>query len=309
MQIDKLIVISVGELAGISPNIIILSVQQNHPNFIVFADKNALLERAKLLNLTLTITNIPTTKAGELCVLHHPSPVKTTAGKLNPENSHYVLECLTKAANYCIKHKLPLLTLPIHKSAINQAGISFSGHTEYLANLSNTKKVVMLLKCDKLSVALATTHLPLKNVSQNITKKSLQQIINIIHTSYPKHKIITLGLNPHAGEDGFLGDEEITTINPAVQAMQKNGINITQAIPADTAFSPKNMRKNTIFLAMYHDQGLSVLKTLCFHNAVNITLGLPFYRISVDHGSALHLAHTTKINMGSFKTALKEIMG
>ena len=307
------IALSIGELAGIGPNIALMHIQHTHAPLVAFADREALAKRAELLGLPVIFTDTVTTEAGKLCVHHIPSNITVTPGNPHPDNAEYVLSCLRAATEFCLQTGAPLLTLPLHKGVINKAGISFSGHTEYLADITHTKKVVMLLKCKQLAVALATTHVPLSMVSEHITSDSLSEIMHIIHYSFNQYyhtypAIMTLGLNPHAGEDGYLGREELEVINPTILKMQQQGINITGAIPADTAFSQENMKHYDVFLAMYHDQGLSVLKTLCFNNAVNITLGLPIHRVSVDHGTAFDLAHTTNIHLGSFAAALNEVI-
>jgi 4-hydroxythreonine-4-phosphate dehydrogenase len=301
----NIIAFTPGEPAGIGPNLAIINAQQHHPNFLVFADPDALVQRAKLLNLPLKIVEEPTTNAQELCVY----PVRTTnqvvAGKLDVENANYVLNTIGQATTYCLNNRTPLLTGPIHKGIINQSGIPFSGHTEYLAQLSGVHKTVMMLATDSLKVALATTHLPLKDVSSAITKELLTEVIEIINTELHNPNISVLGLNPHAGEGGYLGDEEITIINPLIKELNARGFKLTGTTPADTAFTPDNLQEIDVVLAMYHDQGLPVLKTLGFKKSVNITLGLPFRRVSVDHGTALNLAHsTTRISLGSLHTAI-----
>lgn len=301
------IAFTTGESAGIGPNIAIIHAQKKHKNLITFADPDMLLQRAKLLKLTLKIKENLTTKAGELCVYPILSTKKTIAGKLNVENSPYVLESIKQATKYCIDNNLPLLTAPIHKGIINQFGIKFSGHTEYLAQLSGVQKTVMMLTTKGLNVALATTHLPLKEVSKNITKDSLMTTIAIINRSLDNPLISVLGLNPHAGENGYLGSEELEIINPMIKEMQNQGVSIKGTIPADTAFTPENLAGVGVVLAMYHDQGLPVLKTLGFKKSVNVTLGLPFMRVSVDHGTALDLAHSTNLSLGSFNTAIEYI--
>ncbi|HIG88997.1 MAG TPA: 4-hydroxythreonine-4-phosphate dehydrogenase PdxA, partial [Candidatus Thioglobus sp.] len=199
---------------------------------------------------------------------------------------------------------------PVHKGVINQAGIEFTGHTEYLAKISHVKQTVMMLATEGLSVALATTHLPLSKVANHIQSNSLSKTINIIHQSLlnqgiDKPSILICGLNPHAGEGGYLGSEEIEIINPLINKLNQQGYHLIGSVPADTAFTPDSLEGIDVVLCMYHDQGLPVLKTLGFKKAVNITLGLPFIRTSVDHGTALKLAGTGNISLGSFNTALE----
>jgi 4-hydroxythreonine-4-phosphate dehydrogenase len=304
---QKITTLTTGEPAGIGINLTIMNAQKQHLNFLTFADPDVLISRAKFLNLDLKITEKPTIKAGELCVYPIKTKAKVVAGQLNTENADYVLETIKQATNYCLKNNTALLTAPIHKGIINQSGVKFSGHTEYLAELSGVKKTVMMLATSGLKVALATTHLPLKDVSKNITKQSLIEVITIIDKELNNPKISVLGLNPHAGEDGYLGDEEIKIINPLIKELNKKGFKLKGTIPADTAFTKNNLVDTDVVLAMYHDQGLPVLKTLGFKKSINITLGLPFTRVSVDHGTALNLATSKNlkdISLGSFETAI-----
>ena len=205
-----------------------------------------------------------------------------------------------------------VVTGPVHKGIINKAGIPFSGHTEFFAHQSNTMDVVMLLSTSGLNVALATTHIPLEFVSRAITRDRLHKVIHIIHTDFKlkfglqKPRIFVCGLNPHAGEDGHIGKEEIITIVPALNELREQGIDITGPLPADTIFQPKYLEQADVVLAMYHDQGLPVLKYKGFGASVNITLGLPFIRTSVDHGTALDLAGTDNIDAGSFRVAIEK---
>ena len=222
----------------------------------------------------------------------------------------YVLETVKQATNDCLNGNCDgLLTGPINKGVINESGIEFTGHTEFLAKLTKTNKTVMLLATDQLKVALATTHLPLTEVASNITRESLSQVISIIHSDFKylgvkKPKILVCGLNPHAGENGYLGDEEKTIISPVIKELNKIGYNLIGPVPADTAFTHESLNNVDVILAMYHDQGLPVLKAQGFKKAANITLGLPFFRTSVDHGTAIELAGTGNISLGSFNTAL-----
>jgi 4-hydroxythreonine-4-phosphate dehydrogenase len=201
------------------------------------------------------------------------------------------------------------LTGPVNKGVINESGIDFTGHTEFLAKLTETSKTVMLLATDQLKVALATTHLPLTEVANNITRESLSEVISIIHNDFKylgvkKPKILVCGLNPHAGENGYLGNEEKTIISPVIKELNKVGYDLIGPVPADTAFTHESLNNVDVVLAMYHDQGLPVLKAQGFKKAANITLGLPFFRTSVDHGTAIELAGTGNISLGSFNTAL-----
>jgi len=300
-----------GEPSGIGPDIAIIYAQkQRGQDLQIYCDPDVLIHRAKTLNLPITLTEKPTKKAGEMFVYPIRAKSKVVPGKLNPDNSEYVLSLLQQSTQDCLNHQSSgILTGPVNKAIINEAGIKFSGHTEYFAELSNTPKTVMLLATSKLMVALATTHLALKDVPKNITKTSLIEVITIVNNSLKllsieKPKILVCGLNPHAGENGYLGNEEITTISPVVQSLNKQNFNLIGPVPADTAFTEDSLQNIDVVLAMYHDQGLPVLKASGFKNAANITLGLPFIRTSVDHGTALNLAGTGKISLGSFGCAL-----
>ena len=300
-----------GEPSGIGPDIALIHAQRDRKeSLIVYCDPDVLINRAKQLNLPIFLKEHETRKASELSIV----PIKTAAmvetGVLNTKNVNYVLELIRKATDDCLdKNCSGILTGPINKAVINQSGIQFSGHTEYFAELTKTPKTVMLLATDQLRVALATTHLALNDVSKNITQESLSSVITIINNDLKyfgitRPRILVCGLNPHAGENGYLGNEEIETITPVINKMNKLGFDLIGPVPADTAFTPDSLENIDVVLAMYHDQGLPVLKAKGFKNAANITLGLPFIRTSVDHGTALDLAGTGNISLGSFNTAL-----
>ena len=312
------LLITPGDPAGIGPDITLAVAQQNFDAEIsVIADPDLLAERAQLLGLQIQLNifdTLPTTVnrhiAGQLNVLPIKLATPSIAGELNSENSLYVLDCLTLAAKYCMNNEASaMVTGPVHKGIINEAGISFTGHTEFLANLSNSKPI-MMLATESLRVALATTHLPLSKVSQAITTESLNYIISALNNFLLKRcniknpNILICGLNPHAGEDGHLGMEEIEIIEPAIQHCKQQGLNITGPTPADTAFTTSSLAHADAVLAMYHDQGLPVLKHTGFGKAVNMTLGLPFIRTSVDHGTALNLAGSGKANINSMLAAI-----
>ncbi|EEQ17049.1 4-hydroxythreonine-4-phosphate dehydrogenase [Yersinia intermedia ATCC 29909] len=284
---------------------------------MVCADPALLLARASQLNLPLQLREYQPGKpalaqlAGTLTIL----PVKTATavipGKLDVQNSHYVVETLAKACDGAISGEFSaLVTGPVQKSIINDAGIPFIGHTEFFADRSLCPRVVMMLATEELRVALATTHLPLLAVPGAITQASLHEVITILDNDLKtkfgisQPQIYVCGLNPHAGEGGHMGHEEIDTIIPALDALRQKGINLIGPLPADTLFQPKYLQHADAVLAMYHDQGLPVLKYQGFGRAVNITLGLPFIRTSVDHGTALELAATGSADVGSFITAL-----
>lgn len=313
--------ITPGEPAGIGPDLIIQHVQQKQEHELVcIADSNMLQIRAEKLGLPLTIhpydaNNIQPHAASHLTVIEEPLNNVSVCGIAVKENARSQLNALKRAVSGCMSGEFSaLITGPMHKGIINDAGIPFTGHTEYLAQLSNTKKVVMMLAAPKskyqLRVALATTHLPLAKVSDAITQSSLEEIITILNHDMKKYfdlkkpKILICGLNPHAGEDGHLGMEEIETIIPIIKKLKHEGLNLEGPLPADTLFTERYLEDADAVLAMYHDQGLPVLKHVGFGEAVNITLGLPFIRTSVDHGTAFDLAGTGKANVGSLKAAL-----
>jgi 4-hydroxythreonine-4-phosphate dehydrogenase len=313
----KRIALTTGEPAGIGLDISLKIAQLNfNADIVAFADPDILQQRAKLLGLDIILDvadkhKISQHQAGILKV----KPIKVIQDviprKLNLANASYVLETISMATKACLKHEFDaLVTAPIHKGIINKAGFNFTGHTEFLAELSNAKQVVMMLATSKLRVALVTTHLPLKNVSKTITKEHLIKVIHILNQDLIKYfaiqkpKILVCGLNPHAGEDGYLGKEEIEIINPVLEQLRKEDLDLIGAVPADTAFINENLAKVDVVLSMYHDQGLPVLKQQGFGKAVNITLGLPFLRISVDHGTALDLVGTDKANINSLYNAI-----
>lgn len=314
----KRIVITPGEPAGIGPDICLsLASYTAEHELLLIADPELIKQRAKLCRTNVDIEIVdPNTppapaKPGQLkllpVALHHA----VTPGTLNKSNASYVLETLKIATQLCLKGKADaLVTGPVQKSVINEAGIPFTGHTEFLAELSHTAQVVMMLAIPGLRIALATTHLPLAQVAENITPEKLEQVIRILHGSLKNDfgitqpEIMVCGLNPHAGEDGHLGDEEIRIIKPVMEKLKKEHLHLTGPAPADTAFVKSGIEKYDAFLAMYHDQGLPVLKHLGFGKAVNITLGLPFIRTSVDHGTALALAGSGKADANSLHYAI-----
>ena len=306
-----LIAFTPGEPSGIGPDIAIIYAQKEQKeNLLVYCDPDVLIDRAKKLNLPITLTESESKNPSELSIYPIKTSNKVFPGKLDPSNAAYVLETVKQATNDCLNGNCDgLLTGPINKGVINESGIEFTGHTEFLAKLTKTNKTVMLLATDQLKVALATTHLPLTEVASNITRESLSQVISIIHSDFKylgvkKPKILVCGLNPHAGENGYLGDEEKTIISPVIKELNKVGYDLIGPVSADTAFTHESLNNVDVVLAMYHDQGLPVLKAQGFKKAANITLGLPFFRTSVDHGTAIELAGTGNISLGSFNTAL-----
>ncbi|MEO1943480.1 MAG: 4-hydroxythreonine-4-phosphate dehydrogenase PdxA [Candidatus Thioglobus sp.] len=301
-----------GDPAGIGPDLaVIYSQKVNRQSLLVFTDPDLLTDRAKILNLPINIVDSDNTyRPGDICVYPVYTRTKAVCGELDSSNSQFVLDTLNEATKHCLgSNSEALVTGPISKEIINASGIDFSGHTEYLAKLTCTKKTVMMLATEGLRVALATTHIALKDVPKNITHSSLRDTISIVNKSMIKFginnpTILVCGLNPHAGEGGYLGSEEIEIINPLINELNSKGYNLIGSVPADTAFTAKSLEGVDVVLSMFHDQGLPVLKTLGFNNAVNITLGLPFIRTSVDHGTALNLAGTGNINLGSMKEAI-----
>jgi 4-hydroxythreonine-4-phosphate dehydrogenase len=291
-----------------------LAQQNIDANITIIGDKDTLAARAQQLNIDVNLlpytpTNSQSGKS--ISVLHLPAAEKVIAGTLNANNSPYVLNTLSTAIEGCQNnHFDAIVTAPVHKGIINEAAIAFTGHTEYLAKLTNTPQVVMMLVGGGLRVALATTHLPLSKVAEAITKESLEKTIRILHADLTSKfnisnpRILVAGLNPHAGEGGYLGGEEITTINPVLETLRKEGMQLIGALPADTLFTQHHLQDADAVLAMYHDQGLPVLKYTSFGKGVNVTLGLPIIRTSVDHGTALDLAGTGNIKLGSMLAAL-----
>lgn len=312
------IVITPGEPAGIGPDLVAMLAQQTYPvELVICADPALLTSRAQLLHLPLRLhayqPNQPVTlrPSGELTVLAIAAPAPVVAGELNATNSDYVIATLIRACEGCLSGEFAaLLTGPVHKGIINDSGLSFSGHTEFFAQRSGLERVVMMLATESLRVALATTHLPLLAVPGAITCQSLHQVITIlVHELRQKFGITqpciyVCGLNPHAGEGGYMGREEIEVITPALNTLRTKGYNLIGPLPADTLFQQKYLQHADTVLTMYHDQGLPVLKYQGFGRAVNITLGLPFIRTSVDHGTALELAGSGQADAGSIKTAL-----
>ena len=312
------VVITPGEPAGIGPDLVIQLAQRDWPlELVVCADGRLLTERATLLGLPLTLLPYSPEKpaapqrAGTLTLLPVALHTEVTPGTLNVENGRYVVETLARACDGCLNGEFSaLVTGPVHKGIINDAGVAFTGHTEFFEERAGAPKVVMMLATEELRVALATTHLPLKAVSDAITPDLLREVITILHDDLQNKfglaepHVLVCGLNPHAGEGGHMGTEEIDTIIPVLEELRAKGMNLSGPLPADTLFQPKYLDHADAVLAMYHDQGLPVLKYQGFGRGVNITLGLPFIRTSVDHGTALELAGQGKADVGSFITAL-----
>ena len=304
-----------GEPAGIGPDLCVALSHQTLPcRLTVLGDVDVLRARARQLGITLnciTGDTIPPHQTGALHVQHLPVAAPVTAGRLDARNGAHVLALLEAAAAGCMSGRYQaMITAPVHKGVINDAGFAFTGHTEYLAARSGVHKVVMMLAGDTLRVALATTHLPLRAVADAITAPLLNEVIRILHDDLQSKfgiaapRIFVAGLNPHAGESGHLGCEEIEVIAPVLDALRAQGMDLVGPLPADTLFSRIRQDPCDAVLAMYHDQGLPVLKYASFGSGVNITLGLPFIRTSVDHGTALDLAGSGRAEAGSLRAAI-----
>ncbi|TNC80933.1 MAG: 4-hydroxythreonine-4-phosphate dehydrogenase PdxA [Oleiphilus sp.] len=308
-----------GEPAGIGPDLVVRMASQGvDVPLVVVGNAQLIAERARLLNHCLEIRHwkgepIETAEAGTLWVKDVALEVPARPGELNPQNAAYVLNCLDEAIDGVLASRYSaMVTGPVHKGIINDAGIAFSGHTEYLQHRCELERVVMMLASPGLRVALATTHLPLRDVPDEITPALLRQVLTILMDDLEKYfscsrpRLLVAGLNPHAGENGHMGTEEIDVITPVLEEFRERGADVQGPLPADTLFTPKYLESADAVLAMYHDQGLPVLKFQGFGEAVNITLGLPFIRTSVDHGTALDLAGTGKADCGSLLCAISE---
>ncbi len=313
------IVLTPGEPAGIGPDLSVQLAQQDLPvELVAVADPDLLAQRAAQLGLPLRLEAVAwqqapqASVAGQLRYAPVALSAPVQAGTLNPANAAYVLETLRVAAQACLGGRAAaLVTGPVHKGVINAAGVRFSGHTEFLAELCHTDEVVMMLATPGLRVALVTTHLPLAAVSAALTPALLARVLRVLHRDLqqrfrlPKPRIAVCGLNPHAGEGGHLGREEIEVMQPVLSQLRAEGMQLLGPLPADTAFTPQHLAACDVVLTMYHDQGLPVLKHLGFGQAINISLGLPLIRTSVDHGTALDLAGTGTADGGSLRAALQ----
>ena len=313
------VLVTPGEPAGVGPEILARVAARDWPFELTAVADPALLQRAaKRCGLSLALEPIDAAAAP---VAHRPSHLRVVAQPLsgtetpgNPQPGHagYVLDCLRTAVRLCVESRAAaMVTGPVHKAALNRAGHAFSGHTGYLAQLLDVPRTLMLLGDERLKVALATTHLPLAQVAPALNRRDLLASIRILDHdlrhgfALPHPRILVLGLNPHAGEGGYLGREEIEIIGPVLREARRHGIEVSGPVPADTAFAPGTRRGHDAILAMYHDQGLAPLKALRFGDIANITLGLPIVRTSVDHGTALDLAGTGRARSGSLETALR----
>ncbi|MDR3298906.1 MAG: 4-hydroxythreonine-4-phosphate dehydrogenase PdxA [Candidatus Accumulibacter sp.] len=321
MSALPVIAVTSGEPAGVGPELCLrLAAHLTYPwspaQCVVLADKELLTARARQLGASIKLRDwrseaVPA--LGTLDVLHLPTDAESVPGQLDPSNSRYVLSLLDRALTGCVSGEFAaMVTAPVHKGVINDAGVPFSGHTEYLAEKTQTARVVMMLAGHELKVALATTHLPLRDVPAAITRESLEQTLRILHAEMRRKygieapRILVAGLNPHAGEGGYLGGEEITVIAPVLEKLRAEGMRLIGPLPADTMFTPPLLAKGDCLLAMYHDQGLTALKYAAFGKGINVTLGLPIIRTSVDHGTALELAGSGRADPGSLFTAVDQ---
>ena len=312
------IIITSGEPAGIGPDLCIEIARRAWPCELLFAGDTSLFEHraralARPINLVEPDLRSPARAhvPGTLPIIHVPTATSPVAGRLDTANARYVLSLLDLAVDGCVSGTFAaMVTAPVQKSVINDSGLPFSGHTEYLAERTGAPSPVMLLAAGTLRVALATTHLPLSAVSQSITRQLLEDVLRILDRDLRSRfrietpRILVCGLNPHAGESGHLGREEIETIVPTLEKLRRSGLRLFGPTPADTAFTPRMLEQADAVLAMFHDQGLPVLKYAGFGKAVNVTLGLPIVRTSVDHGTALDLAGTGKADAGSLIAAV-----
>ncbi|GAA5525775.1 4-hydroxythreonine-4-phosphate dehydrogenase [Microbulbifer aestuariivivens] len=314
-----------GEPAGIGPELAVrlansrAADRRRAAQIVALSDPDLLADTADRMNLPLNLIpfdpHAPAADTPDGSLFVQPFRLAETAvpGRLNVANAPFVIDTLQSAARGCLQRRFDaLVTGPVHKGIINEAGVPFSGHTELFAEAAGAERVVMMLAADELRVALATTHLPLKDVSAAITGERLQQVILILHQSLRDQfrigapRIGVCGLNPHAGEGGHLGREEIDVIEPTLDRLRAQGLHLLGPLPADTLFTPPQLARCDAVLAMYHDQGLPVLKFKGFGHAVNITLGLPFIRTSVDHGTALNIAGRNEADCGSLRAALAQ---
>jgi 4-hydroxythreonine-4-phosphate dehydrogenase len=308
-----LVAVTPGEPAGIGPDLCAMIAGRLLPARVVFVtDRDLLAARASALGLNLTIPGFEEPAAGQpVSLLHVPLAAPVHAGRLDPANSRHVLRTLEIACDGCAAGRFDALaTAPVHKGVINDAGIAFTGHTEFLAERLGVPQVVMMLAGGGLRVALATTHLPLRAVAAAITAEGLERTLRVLlddlkyRFAIARPHVIVAGLNPHAGESGHLGREEIEVISPVLERLRAEGHRLSGPLPADTLFQPERLRDCDCVLAMYHDQGLPVLKYASFGEGINITLGLPIIRTSVDHGTALELAGSGKAKPDSLLAAI-----
>ena len=308
-----MLAVTPGEPAGIGPDLIIALAQgERSADWVVLADADMLLARARALGLPCKLKDAPSRRAGCLYIESVPLAAPAAPGKLNVANAAGVVAALERAVDGCLSGRFQaLVTGPVQKSVVNEAGIAFSGHTEFLRDRCGAADVLMLLQGGNMRVGLVTTHLPLVEVPAALTRALLESKLSLLlgglsdHFGLAAPRVLVTGLNPHAGESGHLGREEIDIIEPVCAAFRAEGAQVVGPVAADTAFTPQSLADIDAVLAMYHDQGLAAIKANSFGDAVNLTLGLPFIRTSVDHGTALHLAGSGKADVGSLRAALQ----
>jgi 4-hydroxythreonine-4-phosphate dehydrogenase len=316
MSTRPIVAVTAGEPAGIGPDLVLeLAPLAEQARLVLIADKSLLQQRALQLGKRIALADYQREcdPGPQVLEVHHvPLTGEVETGVLDPTNGRYVLDTLDVAIDGCVTGKFAaMVTAPVHKGVINQAGVPFTGHTEYLAERTHTPRVVMMLAGAGMRVALATTHLPLRAVADAITRDSLTEVLRILQHDLvhkfgiAKPRILVAGLNPHAGEGGHLGREEIDVIEPVLDALRAEGMHLIGPLPADTLFNPDKLAHGDAVLAMYHDQGLPVLKHASFGQGINITLGLPIVRTSVDHGTALDLAGSGRADPGSLFEATR----
>ena len=310
---DRLVALTAGEPAGIGPDLVALLARTHFAaRVVVLGDRDVIAGRARERGLDLDLPDYRgRASAAPISLLHLPVAARVQPGRLDPANGRHVLDLIDRAVEGCLGKEFDaMVTAPVQKSTLNDAGFAFSGHTEYLAGKCGVDRVVMLLAGGGLRVALATTHLPLARVPAAITRESLTQVLRILERDLrvrfgiPRPRILVAGLNPHAGESGYLGTEERDVIEPVIAALAAEGLAVSGPYPADTLYTPRLLEGADATLAMYHDQGLPVLKHAAFGHAVNVTLGLPIIRTSVDHGTALDRAGTGEVDAGSLREAI-----
>lgn len=309
---DRLVALTAGEPAGIGPDLCAMLAGQRLPGrLVIVGDRDVVRQRAAARGLPFDVAPYAGRSSGAMSLLHVPAAAPVVAGRLDPANARHVLAILDRALDGCLGGEFDaMVTAPVQKSVLNEAGIAFTGHTEYLAERTRAPQVVMLLVGAGLRVAIATTHLPLAAVPAAITRPLLRSVLSVLNADLRARfgiahpRILVCGLNPHAGESGFLGREEIEVIGPAIEEMARRGLGVRGPFPADTVFTPRVLATGDAVLAMYHDQGLPVLKHAAFGEAVNVTLGLPVIRTSVDHGTALDRAGAGEVDAGSLRAAI-----
>jgi len=307
------VALTAGEPAGIGPDLCALLAREAFPGRVVIVgDPDVIAERARMRGIPFDVPEYRgPASAPRVSILPVPAAVPVVPGRLDAANARHVLAILDRALDGCVIDEFDaMVTAPVQKSVLNDAGIAFTGHTEYLAERTGTPLVVMLLAGGGLRVALATTHLALSEVPRAITRDLVEAVIRIVDADLRKRfgvmrpRILVAGLNPHAGESGYLGREEIESIKPAIEALAREGFAVSGPFPADTLFTPRVLEQGDCALAMFHDQGLPVLKHTAFGEAVNVTLGLPIIRTSVDHGTALDRAGAGEVDAGSLRAAI-----